>query len=81
MALFQWTTKPWGGAEIGDKRRVLKWVLLPKKLGDEWRWLGLECIEQEHMRWIAHSPAVPRGVSVRGWRDVAWAPKTGKGRS
>ena len=81
MALFRWIDKPWGGAEIGDKRRVCKWVLLPKKLGDEWRWLGYECIEQEHTRWTQISPAFPRPTTVRGWRDMRWAQPCGKGRS
>ena len=81
MALFKWTTKPWGGAEIGDKRRVVKFVWFPKLLGDEWRWLGWECIEQEHTRWAHLSPDVAGPMRVRGWRDVRWAPKTERGRS
>lgn len=81
MALFQWTTKPWGGAEIGDKRRVVKFVWFPKLLGDEWRWLGWECVIQEHQAWKEYLPDCAIDITVRGWRDVEWAPKTGKGRS
>lgn len=74
MALFRWSArKPWGGAEIGDRRIVRKILLLPKCLGGEWRWMGMERVVQEHRRWMTVSPSMPRPFQVRGWRDIEWA--------
>ncbi len=81
MALFNWSHKPWGGAEIGDTRRIIKFIWLPTLLGGEWRWIGWEVVIQEHAQWETVSPSFPFPVAARGWRDVAWAPETGKGRS
>ena len=81
MALFKWSHKPWGGAEIGDNRRVIKFIWLPTLLGDEWRWLGWEVVEQEFMQHkdAPHIEKLRR--DLRGWVDVAWVPRIGKGRS
>jgi len=73
-AIFRWPKgKPWGGAEIGDKRTVWRLLVLPKCLGDEWRWLGWEQVVQEQRSWMAISPRSPRQFPVRGWRDHSWA--------
>ena len=55
MALFRWIDKPWGRR---DWRQApsLQMGTTAQKLGDEWRWLGYECIEQEHTRWTQISP-------------------------
>lgn len=44
MALFSWPARP--RAKVGDTRVVVRFLLLPKKLDNEWRWLGFECIAQ-----------------------------------
>lgn len=73
MKSIRWEArKAWGGAEIGDTRVRRKFLLLPKRLGDEWRWLGVESIVQEHSRWGTVDPTLGV-ITVRGWRDVAWA--------
>lgn len=38
-----WSTRP----VAGDTRVVSKFLLLPKKLGDEWRWLETTKIEEK----------------------------------
>lgn len=75
-ALFRWPVRArWGGHEIGDARTVTKLLLLPKCLGNEWRWLGFERVIQRHETWKTVSPGSPCPFSVRGWRDKAWADK------
>ncbi len=73
MALFSWTErKPWGGAQIGDRRVVARFLMLPKCLSGEWRWLGVERITQEHARWLSFNPSFSGPIRVRGWRNIAW---------
>lgn len=54
-------------------RVVVRFLLLPKKLNNEWRWLGFECIAQEFQRYRVQRPGM-RAMDVVGWRDVAWDP-------
>jgi hypothetical protein len=74
MAMFSWAAQPARPrAKVGDTRVVVRFLLLPKKLGGEWRWLGFECIAQEFQRYRVHPPEM-RAMDVIGWRDVAWDP-------
>ena len=57
---------------VGDCREVRKFLLFPKCLAGEWRWLGRERIVQHFREWTAMVPET-RGVEVCGWVDVRWA--------
>lgn len=64
---FRWSERSkLSGLEVGDMRVVVRFLLLPKKLGGEWRWLGFECIAQEFRR--------SRAQGGGGWCDVGWDP-------
>jgi hypothetical protein len=60
--------------EIGDRRTVLRFLLLPKCICGEWRWLEFARIEQERG---TRKALVPGGscadIDVWVWWDVAWA--------
>lgn len=73
-AAFHWPerAKP-ARPKVGDMRVVVRFLLLPKKLGGEWRWLGFECIAQEFQRYRVQPPEM-RAMDVVGWRDMAWDP-------
>jgi hypothetical protein len=53
--------------ELGDERTVTRFLLFPKCLGDEWRWLGREQIVQ------VYSEFYGPGGYVSGWYSVRWA--------
>jgi hypothetical protein len=57
--------------KVGDRRTIKRFLLLPKKLEGEWRWLGFERIKQEFQRYWAYPPEM-RAMQVVGWRAVAW---------
>jgi hypothetical protein len=54
-ALFSWKARPpKQKKELGQTRVVRKLLLMPKKLGGEWRWLGVEVIRQYCVqRWVS----------------------------
>lgn len=70
--LFQWPAKAKAaGPALGDRRVRTKLVILPKKLGNEWRWLGVEPVWQEFQRYRVCPPEMP-AMDVVGWRDIGW---------
>jgi hypothetical protein len=71
-AIFRWKQRnPLPSPQVGDVRAVVRFLLLPKRLDGEWRWLGFECIAQEFKRYRVCPPEM-RAMDVVGWRDVAW---------
>lgn len=73
-ALLRWPARPAKERpSVGQRRVVVRFLLLPKKLDGEWRWLGFECIAQEFQRYWAHPPDI-RSMLVVGWRDIGWDP-------
>lgn len=56
-------------ASVGDTRTVWKFLLVPRLIDGEWRWLEISGIRQEFQEFTA---GVERSVDVVGWRDVSW---------
>lgn len=56
----------------GDNRTVSKFLLFPRCLDGEWRWLGRERIVQHFREWTELDP---EGYPMQGsgWVDVRWA--------
>ena len=48
MSLFVWQDSKKPDPVKGQKRIVLRLILSPRLIAGEWRWLGLEYIEQEY---------------------------------
>jgi hypothetical protein len=64
----------WKEPKLGDQREVRRFLLLPRCLGGEWRWLGRERIVQVRRRVACLSPATaPFAFDVEKWVDVRWA--------
>ena len=43
---MKWKVKEYDGPKYGDRRKVTRFLLLPKELAGEWRWLdGGQAIE------------------------------------
>lgn len=55
---------------VGDQRIVTKFLLFPKWLDNEFRWLGRERILQEWAVRMRPGPAAP--VPCVAWRDKHW---------
>jgi hypothetical protein len=71
-ALFVWPeSTPGKSPKVGDRRVVTRFLLWPKLLDGEWRWLGFVDIEQEFQRYRVQPPEM-RAMDVVGWRSVAW---------
>lgn len=71
-AIFKWTSKPKRPPAIGDTRVVRKFLLAPKQLGGECRWLGRERITQEY-KIYADWTLAGGFYFTEGWIDVEWA--------
>lgn len=68
MALFTWRTP-----QIGDKRVVKRFLLVPWEFGNEARWLGRERIVQTFQSYRKVSPGCPIPFQACGWRYTEWA--------
>ena len=73
MSLFQWTAKSCRRLELGQSRVVSKFLLLPKELDGEYRWLGTERIVQYTARKWSHAPEGIGSFMYTGWVDRHWA--------
>jgi len=53
----------------GDRRIAEQFLLFPKYLDDEWRWLELTQIHQEYqpVYWVVDI------ATIWGWEDLHWA--------
>jgi len=72
-ALFKWLDER-PGPQLGDVRYVRRFLLLPKLIGVEWRWLGREEIKQQYRQFFDFCPDMPGGgCEVVGWVDMEWA--------
>lgn len=71
-SLFTWAVCPKHQPRVGDVREITRLILLPKKLCNEWRWLGRERIVQHFREWTEMDP---EGYPLQGsgWVDVRWA--------
>lgn len=60
----------------GARRIVNRFLLFPKCLDCEWRWLELTQIHQEYgpVRWMMDE--VSEVVTLRGWVDMHWSGMT-----
>ena len=63
---MKWKRKQW--PKEGDKRIAERFLLFPKVLDDEWRWLEIAQIHQEYqpVRWMVDVP------TLRDWVDLCW---------
>ena len=68
---MKWATKKSPEIEIGTKRIIRKFLLIPKWLPDEWRWLEFAYIKQGWMIFGGFSGG--KIVDCEGWHDVSWA--------
>ena len=67
---MRFTSKVKEGDEIGDERIVTKFLLRPRKIGNETRWLERANIKQRVCTWTA---ADEFGImTVYGWKDIEW---------
>jgi hypothetical protein len=72
-ALFKWNARPPHRApKVGDTRTVRKFLLLPRCIGMEWRWLGMEAIDQQAFMERSFPPTWPP-MQVLKWRNIRWA--------
>jgi hypothetical protein len=73
-ALFSWKARPpKPKRQEGQSRVVRRLLLLPKKLGDEWRWLGVELIYQVCMKRYVPFRSIPGGYVTLVFVDSRWA--------
>ncbi len=71
-ALFVWAkAEPKPPAKVGDRRTVSVFLLWPKCLEGQWRWMGFERVVQEFQRYRVCPPDM-QAMDVVGWRSVAW---------
>lgn len=71
-ALFVWAKpEPKPPAKVGDRRTVSVFLLWPKCLEGQWRWLGFERVVQEYQSFWSYAPDI-QPMDVVGWRAVAW---------
>lgn len=69
---IKWKMKP--APEEFDNREVTKFLLFPKCLDGEYRWLGRERIVQVYRSVRCLSPSsAPFGFEIEKWVDVRWA--------
>jgi len=57
--------------KIGDKRIRTKFLLFPRIINGEFRWLEFANIKQELKAWKAMVPETS-GIDVKGWRNIEW---------
>lgn len=55
---------------VGCYRKVIKFLFLPKKLKDEWRWLEFACIRQRYG--VSGRYSGVGSKITRVWFDVSW---------
>ena len=67
---MRFTTKVEKGIEIGDERIITKFLLRPRKIGSEVRWLETANIKQRVCTWTAADEMGT--MTVYGWRDIEW---------
>lgn len=75
MALFSWKRKR--PPSKYDKRVIRRFLLVPRCINDEYRWLGLEYIEQVFVvkEDLVYDPCGGHDVTIRKWVDHAWVIK------
>ncbi len=58
--------------ELGDTRTIIKFLLLPRKLNNEWRWLELAEIKQEckEFGYMVHETSVY--ATYLDWENISW---------
>lgn len=54
-------------SNIGDKRIITKFLLFPKCLNGEWRWLEKASYEQVYGNWCTSSDE-----DFNSWSDMRW---------
>ena len=60
--------------DIGDVRTKRKFLIVPKCIGGEWRWLGRESVVQEYKRVPRVAPgSFPMPYTVECRVDKEWA--------
>lgn len=71
-ALFKWKSKVRNpDSYIGQERLRVGFLFWPKKLDDQWRWLGFEEWIEEYQQWRDYVPELG-SCDVVGWRAVGW---------
>lgn len=53
--------------EVGDTRTVNRFLIIPKRLRNEWRWLERATIEQTYYK---YTDGLFTGIYL--WTDTAW---------
>lgn len=75
---MRWTKRPAKPSpKPGDARVVRRFLLLPRCVSGEYRWLEWAQVKQEAFMGWAFVPDIP-SHEVLKWRDVAWADGEGK---
>lgn len=68
---IRWKVRRKPTPAVGDIRYVRKFLLFPKCIANEWRWLGREWIAQQYRE--SEKYALGLGpCQVVGWDDVRW---------
>ena len=58
-------------AKVGVERIITKFLLFPKKLDNEWRWLEKASIRQKVMK-MDVGGSMQWGKYKHQWRDIRW---------
>lgn len=68
---MRWEKRAATRPQAGERREVLRFLLIPREICGQWRWLEFAKIRQE--RYLGWS-SMPEGPVYRSWkwRDVEW---------
>lgn len=73
---MRWFEKEkFGNINVGDIRTVTKFLILPKCIGNEWRWLETASYQQMCVMEINHA-SMDYGMH-KEWSDIAWCLDSG----
>ena len=61
--------KSWNPGDVREKRQFL---LFPKKIGNEYRWLEYASWREEAYQGLSFAPDRGPAIPVLQWRPVAW---------
>lgn len=70
---MRWKVRSKEEPELGETRLIRKFLLFPKRINDEWRWLERALIYQKYISRRALIPEVRHPIYIKCWRDSSWA--------
>lgn len=59
--------------KTGDRRHVRQFIIIPKRIGDETRWLERATWAEQYIEYLRASTVGT--VRVRGWVPIEWINK------